>query len=393
MDISPLTRLLETSGPFITLYVTTDPARENAAALFELRWKDILTELDRIGVDGATREALSAARGFYAESGTHLLIARGRGRQAHIGYDRRLPGRCDVDVVAVGPLPHLLPLLCWEQSRIPHVVALVDRRGADVLAYVDKPLPAGTDHLDATPYPWHKTRAGGWSAWRVEKSVEENWKTGAKAVADLLATAAEGVRARVLIVAGDPVALSLLREQLPADLSTRIVQVPGGRAYDGSAEHLAGHVVNVLEEQERRETARPLADFQRYRSRARAMAGTTTAQGGRPAPAPAEVSLRAADGVEATVAALQRSQVGTLLVSDAVDGSAPAWFGPAPAQVALAPEVLSALGVDVPQRATLVDVLVRACLQTGATVRCVPADRPESPTAGVGALLRYSSPT
>jgi len=97
---------------------------------------------------------------------------------------------------------------------------------------------------------------------------------------------------------------------------------------------------------------------------------------------------RAADGPKATVEALGRAQVGTLLLYDDPSDERTAWFGPDATHIALDASTLKDLGVE-PQQARLTDVLIRAAIGTGASVRIVPDTGPGSPTEGVGALLRY----
>jgi hypothetical protein len=416
MEISRLRNLYDVPGPFVTVYVSTDPVRENAARLFELRWRDIVADLERQGVDAGARQALAAERGdsrYYREGGTRVLVAAGEGRSAHVPYARWLPGGSDFDLVAVGPLPHLLPVLDWADRRVPHVVALVDRLGVDVLAYTDGPLPSGGTSQDTTRPPWHKAHTGGWAHRRYENHVEEHWKLGAKATADLIVRAVRDIAAEVVILAGDPKALPLVRDELPVDVGDRVVVVPGSRARDGSDDHLASRVTEVLAEYLGRRTADMLAQFQKYRCRAGSLngaaAGTVptsrtaapdaeaprdlvvSGQGAGEAGLSGPAALDAADGLDATLDALRRAQVSDLLLAEGVPAGEPVWIGPEANDIAADPAGLAE--VTSPVRAGQVDALVRAALGTAATVHTVPADRPESPTGRVGALLRYTLPT
>ena len=54
-------------GPFLTVYLTTEAAVENAAPRSELRWKDLRTEL---ASEGADERALAAVDPLVA--GAHL---------------------------------------------------------------------------------------------------------------------------------------------------------------------------------------------------------------------------------------------------------------------------------------------------------------------------------
>jgi hypothetical protein len=88
----------------------------------------------------------------------------------------------------------------------------------------------------------------------------------------------------------------------------------------------------------------------------------------------------AVEGAAATLAALARGQVATLLLTGLfLDDRRTAWFGPAPTDVAADRDALVGLGVPDPVEGRLVDVAVRAALGTGAEVRVLdPADETRS---------------
>ncbi|KPM53565.1 hypothetical protein ACG83_23240 [Frankia sp. R43] len=416
MDIGTVRDLYASPGRYVTAYASSNPVLENAAHLYDLRWRDIVAELERLGIGPEVRELLMAERGdrYQREGGTRVVVVSGEGKQARTCLTQWLPGRSDVDVLAVGGLPHLLPVLDWMDSRLPHVVAVVDRLGVDVLAYAGGPLPAEAISQDTTRPPWHKAHAGGWAQRRYESHVEEHWKHGAKDDAELIARACRETGAEVVILAGDPKALSLLRDELPGEVAAKVVVVQGSRARDGSADHLATRVAEVLAVQVARRRSELLAEFQRYRGRARTLVGAGAGVGSGvqaglggpagasgpygiggpagigPAPAgsPGRPMLAASDGAAATAYALSRSQVSRLLLAESPSADEPAWIGDDATEIALDPA--GADGLRRPVRAAREDALVRAALGTGASIHAIPPDTPESPADGVGALLRYS---
>ncbi|MEX5632933.1 Vms1/Ankzf1 family peptidyl-tRNA hydrolase [Parafrankia sp. FMc2] len=409
MDISALRSLYTSPGRFVTAYASIDPVLENAAHQYDLRWRDLATELERRGAAREVCELFLAERGdpHQREGGTRVVVVSGEGKQAHVPFAHWLPGRSDIDLVDVGTLPHLLPVLHWMDSRLPHVVAVVDRLGVDVLGYVDGPLPVATVSQNTTRPPWHKASQGGWAQRRFESHVEEHWKRGAKDDAELIAGAAHETAAEVVILAGDTKALSLVRDELPRDVAARVVVVQGSRARDGSVDHLADRVMGVLAAEVERRRAGLLDEFQQYRSRARSLVGAGRGAGAGRGPAdgagagvgversaagaPAEgrPMLAAADGPAATAYALSLSQVSHLLLAENGAGDGSAWVGDDVTEIAVDPS--GADGLRHPVRASRVDALVRAALGTGAAVHAVPSGAPGSPTDGIGALLRYSA--
>jgi peptide subunit release factor 1 (eRF1) len=142
----------------------------------------------------------------------------------------------------------------------------------------------------------------------------------------------------------------------------------GGRARDGSEAVIAEDVLRVLSDKVAADTVELLEKYSEERGQ----------------------QDRAADGVTATVEALRKAQVETLVLSDNRDQSRTAFFGPDAVHVALTPQELLDLGVEQPWEALLDEVLVRAALGTGAEVRFVRGGMEQAPTDGVGALLRYA---
>jgi hypothetical protein len=98
----------------------------------------------------------------------------------------------------------------------------------------------------------------------------------------------------------------------------------------------------------------------------------------------------ASDGAEATFAALQEARVAVLLVQAHEDDTRDAWFGPAPATVALSEvDARRVSGGEPVERGRLVDVAVRAALGTGAAVHVLPGNPAGD---GFSAVLRWSEP-
>ena len=383
MNVQPLTDLYHHPGPFVSIYLDTSGAVENAGPKIETRWKDVLRELDDLGVDEATREALTAAKGDDPQRrGGTLVMFAGSGR---VHYARSLPDAPSAEVVRVAPLPYLLPLLDWAQTRIPHVVVLTDRQGADIMAYTDEATPDIAGAVDSGRYPYHKTGDDNWSELHFQHKVEENWKASAKQVAETVADVVHRVGARLIIAAGDVHALQLLREELPTALRSLLVVVDGGRTRDGSDQLVAERVIEQLARRAATDGRQLLDEFGKYRGRAE-KAGNLS-----PGALPEEPELRSADGLAETVNALRQAQVATLLVSEALKEDLPVYYGPEPVQLGLREQELAALGVQQPAAGPAVDVLVRAALATDAQVRLVAPDTAQSPSGGVGALLRYGN--
>jgi hypothetical protein len=365
MDLSTLSKLFTVEGPFVTVYLATVSDVENAASRLETSWKNVLRDLEERGVDEATREALTAARGEHDRGNTRVLVAAHG--TVHLAIS--LPQPPSAEEVVVAPLPRLVPLVDALGLQVPHVVVLADRKGADVLAYTSGPEPVEAASVTNDRFPDRKVHAGGWAAKRYSNDVEETWERSARDVATLVDRVTRDIDARVVIASGDERALQLLGQHLPSALVDRFVVIGGGgRHVDGSDEVIADEVLRVLSDTVAGDTIELLEKFAEERGQ----------------------DDRACDGIDATLAALRMGQVATLILTDARDSARTAWFGPDPTHLAATERELSDLGVRDPLEAPLEEILVRAALGTGADVRFVTGGTEQSPREGVGGLLRYA---
>jgi hypothetical protein len=367
----------------VTVVLDTSGQGEEAAERLAVRWKDVVRELRAAGVDPATLAALDDGFGEapYNLGDTRALVAA----DGRLDLATSLPEPPVTEVVRVSPLPSLLPLAEALQNTVPHLLVLTDRQGADILQHTGGSADAQRLTVTTAHYPLHKTGAGGAAALKYEHTVEENWKASEKEVAEAVTHAADAIGAKLLIVAGDVRAEHGLREYLPERLQSLVVIIQGGRGHDGSEPLVARRAQKVIQDYLDGIAADLLTEFAKYRNRA-----TKLAEGERLADAGQPVAAKAADGPWAVSEAFRQAQVGTLLLTDELDGQERAWFGPEPTDIAMREQTLRDLGITRPLSAPLPDVLLRAALGTDADVRKVPYEGEAAPRDGVGALLRYN---
>ncbi|MFD0851089.1 hypothetical protein ACFQ07_02570, partial [Actinomadura adrarensis] len=97
---------------------------------------------------------------------------------------------------------------------------------------------------------------------------------------------------------------------------------------------------------------------------------------------------RAVAGLPATVEAVRKGQVETLILDEDPDNPSRLWIGPDPVDVATKPDELNGKAHE--DRADA--ALIRAVAATDGDLVILPSNGPEV-TLGVGAVLRYSDPT
>jgi hypothetical protein len=272
-------------------------------------------------------------------------------------------------VVDVAPLPHLLPLIEDVSMRVPYVLVVADRTGADVSAFYDAEHVA--DEVTVLGRRTHERgpARGSWKHIYHEFPAEQVWMNRiAHDIVEGVTQLARDVSAELVIGAGDVRVLSAISDELPTDLKPRWCTVEGGRGQDGSDRLIEQRVRDTLSRHVVTKSLDLLEDYAQERGQVK----------------------RACEGVADVVAALRKAQVQTLLVTTAAPDDATLWFGPDATAVAETATELRDLGVTEPEQGPLVDVLIRAAVATGADVQLVPHQLDTAPNGGVGALLRYA---
>lgn len=362
MDVSEVAKLYTAHGPYVSLYLNAPTHVPNAAQRLDVAWQGTRRDLAGAGVDDATLDVLERAVREDRTEGNSVVAFASHGS---VLYRRRLPEELAREAAIVAPLPYVTPLLSWRQTRLPYVVVLADRMGAEVLAYVDETEPVVSTEVHGSHDEIRRSQPGGWSQLRYQHRAEDSWEGNAREIAHEVDRVVRSVDASVVLVGGDVHAVRLLVEHL-SEATKPLVQTlehGGGPTADGGTPYAAAEALDRVGQVAYDRIAAVLAEFQEERG-----------QGD-----------RAADGVRATVEALRLAKVATLLVHDDPDDGRTLWFGD---DFALIGESRKDAGDDAGE-ARLADVLVRTAIGTGADVLVVPSGGTGVPNEGCGAILRY----
>jgi hypothetical protein len=347
-------------GQYATVYLTTDAAVENAAQRNETRWKGVRRALADAGAPDDVLGDIDPLIADAHHEGATLAVVANAARGIVTVDHLQSPPRGDAYRWA--PLPWVGPIIEARQSAVPHIMVTADRKGADIVV-VRPGRPDVEREAGGNVDPLAKSAPGGWSQRRYQQRAENSWEENAGEVASELTNLVERSGARLVTATGDVRALQFLREHLPDHIDALLELV------EGDTSELAASTVRLVDTIVAADTRALIQKFKEER-------GQTD---------------RAADGVAATVSALNSAQVDVLLVHDDPDDDRSLWFGDdpvTPIPIATSPTDLKDLGVDSPTEGRLVDVLVRAAAGTGASVRIVP--KAGGPTESVGAVLRWS---
>jgi hypothetical protein len=204
MRLDAVRPLLEREGPFVTVHLDVSRNTEDARQQLDARLSNVRRELEEAGVPADVVDRLEER----LREQTHLP-----------GQVRRTVVACGGDVVlddvragdsswpegtSVGPLPDLAGYVAMADGEVPFVVALVDREGAEVEAYVAPGgPPAAQDEVQGDVVHIRKLSVGDWMEDKVQQAAENAWARNAELVAERVRELAREHVAKLVFVAGD----------------------------------------------------------------------------------------------------------------------------------------------------------------------------------------------
>lgn len=364
MDLGFLSHLYAVSGPYATVYLDTTRGTANAAAQIDLRWRGLRGELAAEGADEETLAAIDGVVGADGARGDGQVVVAAQGRVLLDSALAQAPRR---EGAAWSALPNVMPLVAQTSDVVPYVLVVADRTGADVTAFGSHGEELSTE-VEGTGGP-HLTKVnpGGWSQKRFQQRAENLWEANAGETARWVSGIAQEIGARLVIGAGDVRAVTFLRDHLEPPAREIFLAIDeGGRGAGASEESLERRVAQLVAEAAAHDALAIIEKFEEERG-----------QGD-----------RAVQGLRATVEAVRRAQVETLVLVDDPSSTALLYVGPDPVHLAVEADELADLGVTGAQPVRADAALVRALAATAADVVVAPA--PLTVTDGVGAVLRYA---
>ena len=265
--------------------------------------------------------------------------------------------------------PHLYPLARILDEYPRYLALLADSTSARIFVFAANTLER-THHIQGTKTKHHKQ--GGWSQARYQRHVENVHVQHLKEVVEHVSRIVRDEAIDKIVVAGDEVAVPLLREHLPKDVAGRIVDLV--RLDTRSPEHdVLQSTIAALREK----------DAQTDRERVDALLGAYRANG------------LACVGVEDTLKAFAMGQVDELLMTSNADAIDPGKHGETVGRSASIPprarpgrDGRATLNPSVEERAA--DTLFSQARKTAAKTRFIEDASLLDAVGGVGAFLRFT---
>src|SRR3954462_6992711 len=297
MDVSFLAPVFAATGPFATACADVTHTTENADTELDLRVRAVA---ERLTEEGAPETVVEAVRTRLLEGndGGEAGTLKGRAvvvaSDGSVVLDQALVDAPMREIAEWSPQPNLVPILRQLPGRVPHIVVLTDRTGADI-TYMG--LPGQVDEeetVEGDTFQIRKFQGGGWAHHRYQHNAENKWVHNAEEVAQKISSMARRLSPRFVLVAGDVRARQLLTDRASALWSDLIVSMDeGGRAAGADREPVDKRMEELVAEHEAREDAEVLEQIQAAGAHGLSVTGTA-----------------------AVVEALRKGQVETLVVPD-----------------------------------------------------------------------------
>ncbi|WP_406690221.1 Vms1/Ankzf1 family peptidyl-tRNA hydrolase [Saccharopolyspora sp. ID03-671] len=214
MDLQFLRPLFDGDGDVASVHLDTSRGTADSDKQIELRWRAARSALAEQGADADALAALDGvvggARDVPGPQGEALFASGGRVLAVHTMSE---PPSGDTAVNL--PVADPLPLALDRDHQLAHVVVAVDREGADVDAYpAAAAAPSFQRTFNGSTLHITRVRAGAVSHAAYHRRSVNLWSENTEQVAEDVREAAAEVEAAVILIAGDPKAIGLLRDHL-----------------------------------------------------------------------------------------------------------------------------------------------------------------------------------
>jgi len=341
MESGRFRQLLDTPGPFASVYFTDSEDADGAGAQLDLDWRALRAQLEQQGADASITAEIE-----YAFMNLRSPIGRG-GRLVVAGptgvvLNEILLRPAAVPVVRVSQLPYIVPMLEYGFEHSHYLLVVVDPMGAFI-----------TTHTDVT---------------RRSETVEADGygDLNLRAVADRVSELVDEASFDAVFVVGDVGSRSDLLAALPERVRERATSLPIGVRRGGYDFEEIQRALDAMLQRQRLSVIDSAAE--RFN---------------------AEVGRRsglAAEGLGAVCSALRQRSVATLILGEVGDATVVADEGLT--TVAPNADVLSEFGVAPAKTLRADEALPLFAISIGASV--VRTDERIAPADGVGAVLRYA---
>lgn len=279
MDVSFLAPVFAAAGPYATVCADVTHNTENADTELDLRVRAVA---ERLAEQGAPEAVVEAVRSRLTEGNEGGQAGTVRGRavvvasDGTVALDEVLAAAPRREVCEWSPQPDLLSVLRQLAARVPHIVVLTDRVGADV-TYVGAPGPVEEKTVEGDDFHMRKVKVGGWAHNTYMHTAENQWIDNADRVAEHISSMARRLSPAFVLVAGDVRARQILTDRASDLWSHLIVSMDeGGRAAGADREPVDRRMAELVAEHEARAIAEAVEQIQAAGAHGLSVTGTAS---------------------------------------------------------------------------------------------------------------------
>src|SRR5829696_8221160 len=166
MDVSFLQPVFTATGPYATVCADVTHTTENADTELDLRVRAVVERLTEQGTPEVVVDAVRS-RLLEGNDGGEAGTLRGRAlvvaSDGSVVLDQALVGAPTREIAEWSPQPDLLPLLRQLPGRVPHIVVLTDRVGADITYVGATGQVEVQETVQGDDFQIQKVEVGGWA--------------------------------------------------------------------------------------------------------------------------------------------------------------------------------------------------------------------------------------
>jgi hypothetical protein len=369
VDVTFLGSVTDRPGPFATVCADVTHTTEKAGTELDLRVRALA---DRLTEQGAPEPVVEAVRARLLEGNEGGAAGTYRGRAVVAGpdgtvlFDAPLAAAPRTETAEWSSMPDLISVLRALPGRIPHVVIIADRVGADVTVATAPGLPALEKSIDGETHLMRKVQVGGWAHHRFQHTAENVWIHNMQQVIDEIDTLVEESGARFVLLAGDIRARQIFTDRATPTINAVLVDMDaGGRADGADRSVIDQRAEELVAENDAAEQAKVIEQIDAASAHGLAVTGTAP-----------------------VVEALRKAQVETLVLAEEQDDEQ-LFVGSSPLELGVSSEDLAALGVTDAAQVPVERALLRAAVGSNAGVVVVPRSALPGDIP-VAAILRYT---
>lgn len=295
-----------------------------------------------------------------SSQGLALFACSGSGLFEAVQLDAPL----DQHWLFVGSVPHLYPLARLIDTHPRYAAILLDTNRAQIFVF-------GLGTTERTEQvknaKTRRTSKGGWSQARYQRRADNVHVNHIKEVIETLERLVREEALQHVVVAGEEIALSILREQMPKELAEKVIDMASLDRSASEADILAASLEALREKDAETDAEKVEELIGAWRSGGLGVAGP-----------------------ESTISAFQLGQVDELIIAASPETLKSVQTLPDDAAPgAVAADTSAPQGMPDEGRLKLSDELVTRAQQTGARIRFIEDAALLAGIGGVGALLRF----